>query len=86
MFARGNPLFRAVPSKYRDALQLDELDPNGRKQVAKPELPDDVFLKRAGFSRRDPNFCNVYMLHYFISFLPRKAIKFFSGMFGSVVC
>jgi hypothetical protein len=80
IYWRGNKLLRSVPKKYRDALPLDQLDGNGRRRPDKSEIPDEVFLKKHGFPRRDPTFRNVEMLQYFISFLPKKALKFFAGM------
>lgn len=71
---------RAIPKKYREALPLDQYDGNGRRRSDKAELTDEGFLKKHGFPRRDPTFRNVEMLQYFVSFLPRKAIKFFAGM------
>jgi E3 ubiquitin-protein ligase HUWE1 len=68
---------RQLPKKYRDALPLDgEI---GRRRSDKNEISDEMFLKKHGFPRRDPTFCNVEMLQYFISGLPRKAIRFFAG-------
>lgn len=70
---------RALPKKYRDALQLDQLDAHGRRRSDKTEIPDDMFMKKNGFPRRDPTFRNVEMLQYFVSFLPKKVLKFFAG-------
>jgi hypothetical protein len=79
VYWRGNQLLRALPKKYRDALPLDQLDGNGRRRGDKPEVSDELFMKKHGFPRRDPTFRNVEMLQYFVSFLPKKALKFFAG-------
>src|SRR5208282_4070216 len=79
IYWRGNQLLRSLPKKYRDALPFDQLDGNGRRRSDKTELPDDLFMKKHGFPRRDPTYRNVEMLQYFISFLPKKVLKFFAG-------
>jgi hypothetical protein len=85
VFWRGNKLFRNIPKRYRDALQLDVFDSNGRKRSDKPELSDEDFLKKNGFPRREPGFRNAEMLQYISSFLPRKILKYFAGLSNSVV-
>jgi hypothetical protein len=70
---------RSLPKRYREALPLDQLDSNGRRRSDKAEIPDELFLKRHGFPRRDPAFRNVEMLQYFVSFIPKKALRFFAG-------
>jgi hypothetical protein len=70
---------RSIPKKYRDALQTDHLDENGRRRSDKLEISDEAFLKKHGFPRRDPTFRNMEMFQYLISFLPKKALKFFAG-------
>lgn len=72
-----------MPKKYREAAPLDSFDANGRKRQDKIELPEEIFVKKYGFSRRDPNFRNFEMLQYLISFIPKKVIKFFGGKFTS---
>ena len=79
IYWRGNQLLRSLPKKYRDALPLEQLDGNGRRRSDKTELSDDLFMKKHGFHRRDPTYRNVEMLQYFISFLPKKVLKFFAG-------
>jgi E3 ubiquitin-protein ligase HUWE1 len=79
IYWRGNQLLRSLPKKYRDALPLDQLDGNGRRRSDKTELPDDLFMKKHGFPRRDPTYRNVEMLQYIVSFLPKKVLKFFAG-------
>jgi hypothetical protein len=71
---------RATPKKYREALPIDQYDGNGRRRSDKAELTDDGFLKKHGFPRRDPTYRNVEMLQYFVSFFPRKGLKFFAGI------
>ena len=79
LYWRGHQLLRSLPKKYREALPVDQIDANGRRRSDKSEIPDDLFLKKNGFPRRDPTFRNVEMLQYLVSFLPKKALKFFAG-------
>jgi hypothetical protein len=70
-----------MPKKYREASPLDNYDSNGRRRSDKGELSDESFLKKYGFTRRDANFRNFEMLQYLVSFIPKKALKFFGGNF-----
>ena len=85
LYWRGNQFIRNLPKKYRDALSLDQLGSNGRRRNDKPEIPDDVFLEKYGIPRRDPTLKNVEMIQYFISFIPKKTLKFFSGLSNSMM-
>jgi hypothetical protein len=71
---------RSSPKKYREALPTDQLDENGRRRSDKNEISDEAFIKKHSFPRRDPTFRNIEMIQYFVSFLPKKALKFFAGM------
>jgi hypothetical protein len=77
---------RSLPKKYREAFPCDQFDSNGRRRSDKTEMPDDIFMKKYSFPRRDPTYRNVEMLQYFVSFLPRKALKVFAGKVNFNCC
>jgi len=76
----GQRVLRHLPKKYRDAFPLDKPDDMNRRRSDRNDLSDEMFLKKHGFPKRAPIFRNIEMLQYFISSLPKKAIKFFAGM------